>query len=90
MADKRNQDLDESIQKEQRNAVWYGTVSVSLGLLAGLPYTVKIFAIRDEWASSTGEIVEMEQDPFLGFIIRSLIPRVIGTERAWRMAHLEG
>lgn len=80
---------DDLLLTEQRNAVYHGSVVVSLGLLAGFPYTLKVYSIYKEWASSE-EAVFMTTDVLMKFVMENLVPKIIGTERAWRMAHLEG
>jgi hypothetical protein len=76
---------DKEVRAYQRKLVFHGTISILLGLLAGLPYTLVVYRDHSmEW--SAAEQLSIQQTPGLS----KLIAIVTGTERAWRMAHLEG
>jgi len=88
---KPNVDAEEILRAKrqaQKRLVLHGSMSFLLGLLAGLPYTVVIF--RDygkDWSLSEKNWLAND---LVGKAITGLFPVVTGTERAWRMAHLEG
>ena len=77
----------EQIKKEQRRAVYHGGVNLALGLLAGVPYTLII--LRDyhkDWSIAEQAALSRPDNSLLFKLAKNFT----GTERAWRMAHLEG
>jgi hypothetical protein len=84
-----NNKNNEQLQSAQRKVILGGAVSLFLGLvIAGLPYTLVIF--RDhaiEWSPQEQEF--LTTDFTMKFLLK-LAKNQPGTERAWRMAHLEG
>ncbi|CAK9095391.1 Phosphatidylinositol 4-kinase gamma 6 (AtPI4Kgamma6) (PI-4Kgamma6) (PI4K gamma 6) [Durusdinium trenchii] len=73
----------EQVADAQRRTVFHGIVCFGLGLAAGIPYSGVVF--RDhakEWS-------EAEQEAVKGLIM-ALSNAISGTERAWKMAHMEG
>ncbi|GBG31760.1 Hypothetical Protein FCC1311_079852 [Hondaea fermentalgiana] len=82
MADPKSR--EETLQECQRRTVYHGAANFAIGLLAGIPYTLVVF--RDhatEWAPSVQESIEKSG-------LMALARKSTGTERAWKMAHLEG
>ena len=81
-------DRPKVLRRAQRALIKHGALNFAMGLLAGFPYTLVIF--RDhakEW--SAAEQAWLAND-MVGKMIPAMYSLAPGTERAWKMAHLEG
>mmetsp|Transcript_11386 Transcript_11386/g.22276 ORF Transcript_11386/g.22276 Transcript_11386/m.22276 type:complete len:174 (+) Transcript_11386:92-613(+) len=68
----------------QQKTVYHGAICFALGLLSGIPYTgVILREYTKDWSAG-------EQNALIGTAIYNLALKTGGTERAWKMAHMEG
>ena len=81
-------DDDGAAAKAQRRIVAVGALSLLASFAWGVPYTLVV--LRDhaaEWSAAEQSFLKTDA---VGKVLTSLAQRLPGTERAWRMAHLEG